>query len=801
VRTDLPTGTVTFLFTDIEGSTKLLHEVGDQPYSDLLAAHDRQLRQVWARHGGVEVDTQGDAFFVAFARASDAVAAAEGAQAAMRDGPVRIRMGLHTGEPQLRELGYAGADVHRAARIAAAGHGGQVLLSRTTRDLVAVAVRDLGEHRLKDLSAPERIFQLGGEEFPRLNTLRQTNLPVQPNPLVARGRELAEVTAFVRGGTRLVTLTGAGGSGKTRLALHVAAELAEDYRDGVWFVPLAAVFDPALVEPAIAEVAGVEYGSKDLLLVLDNLEQLLPDVATVVAALPVQMLVTSRERLAVSAEQAYEVPPLPVDDAESLFVERARRLVPGFEPDEHVREIVRRVDGLPLAVELAAARVMVLPPQQILERLGRSLDLLTGGTRDAPARQRTLRATIEWSHELLDEAERALFTRLGVFAGTFDAESAEEVAGASIDELAALVDKSLIRVTRDGRFFLLETVREFAAELLVTSGEGEELRQGLLEQLLGVLPLRQAAGTSDEFIARRRRFVAELPNTRLILNWLLESARYADLLELVRRCGGGWEESGAHEESYRWGEAALEGDVASPARWDVLMITALHAGVTGRVDRAIELGEEAVAYARTDAPPDGYARSVGALAETYGRARRFDDARVWWEEALRVSPRGSQAEVSNLHNYGEIELQAGNLTVAADLLGRALEASRAFPGSGHASGILHGLGDVALTAGDLEGAAAKYRDALAEARGIGMTAKMLAHCVGGLAAVAAATGADERAAMLWGILQRTEATYTPMLAFEREPYERRLGALDPDLVERGGALDEDAALDYALSVD
>ena len=339
--TVLPTGTVTFLFTDIEGSTRLLYELGDR-YADALAEHRRVLRAVFARNDGVEVDMQGDAFFVAFARASDAVAAAGEAQAALEGGPISVRMGLQTGEPSLTGEGYVGLDVHRAARIAAAGHGGQVLLGQATRELVEVEVRDLGEHRLKDLSAPERLFQLGDREFPRLRTLHLTNLPVQPTPLVGRGREVEAMLGFIRSGTRLLTLTGAGGSGKTRLALHAAAELSDEFPDGVWFVPLAHITDTTLVESAIVNAAAPPGGgrawvaSKRALLLLDNMEQLLgagPQVSDILAAgSDLHVIVTSRERLGVHGEQEYEVDPLPLAEAVALFTQTARRLVPTFEP-------------------------------------------------------------------------------------------------------------------------------------------------------------------------------------------------------------------------------------------------------------------------------------------------------------------------------------------------------------------------------------------------------------------------------------------------------------------------------------
>ncbi|MGZ4412986.1 MAG: ATP-binding protein [Gaiellaceae bacterium] len=474
-----PTGTVTLLFTDIEGSTRLLERLGTDRYAEALGLHRRLLREAFERYDAYEVDCEGDSFFVTFATAQDGVSAAVEGQSALgavtwpEGDEVRVRMGIHTGEPLPVPPRYVGLDVHRAARIMAAGHGGQVLLSQTTRDLVEADLRDLGEHRLKDLSAPQRLYQLGEADFPPLKSLWQSNLPVQPLPLIGRERELGEVLDL-SSRSRLLTLTGTGGSGKTRLALQAAAEMVDDHADGVWFVSLASLEDPALVESAIARAVGAEeelgrfLAEKQLLLLLDNLEQLLPGAATVVAALldspGVRVLATSRERLAVSVEQEYPVPTLSEDDALDLFTARAQRLKPTFEPDEAAREIARRLDGLPLAIELAAARVKVMTPTQILDRLGRSLDLLTGGARDAPERQQTLRATIEWSHDLLTTTEQLLFARLGVFAASFDLDAAETVADADLDTLAALVDKNLLRQTEDGRFFMLETIHEFAIE-------------------------------------------------------------------------------------------------------------------------------------------------------------------------------------------------------------------------------------------------------------------------------------------------------------------------------------------------
>ena len=504
---ELPTGTVTFLFTDIEGSTKLLHELGDG-YADALAEHRRILGTPSRAHDGAEVDTQGDAFFVAFTRASDAVAAAANAQRELARGPIRVRIGIHTGEPLRTDEGYVGMDVHRAARIAAVGHGGQVLVSQSARDLVEadlpadLALDNLGEHRLKDLSAPQQIFQLVGEglerEFPPLATLetRPTNLPPQPTRLIGREQELAEVGELLRRvDVRLLTVTGPGGAGKTRLALQAAADLLDDFADGVFFVGLAGVAEPSLVIPAIAQTLGVKESGglsaeealerfvheRELLLVLDNLEHVLdaaPQIHELVLnARALKAISSSRAPLRVSGEWEYPIPELADEDAVALFRERAEAIKPDFRLNGDattVGEICRRLDGLPLAIELAAARAKVLSPIALLERLEQRLPMLSGGARDLPDRQRTLRDTIAWSYELLDEGEQRLFARLAFFVGGFTLAAAEQVSDADLDVLTSLVEKSLVRHHED-RFRMLETIREFALERLEESGEVEQV--------------------------------------------------------------------------------------------------------------------------------------------------------------------------------------------------------------------------------------------------------------------------------------------------------------------------------------
>jgi hypothetical protein len=445
VRDDLPTGTVTFLFTDVEGSTRLLDQLGAEAYAKALTVHRRVVREACAAEAGVEVDTQGDAFFFAFPTAPGALAAAGAfTERLAAEGAIRVRVGLHTGTPLPAEEGYVGDDVHRAARIAASGHGGQVLVSSSTASLLDSELRDLGEHRFKDLSAPERVYQLGEVAFPPLKSLYRTNLPVPATPFLGRERELAEVVELARV-SRLVTLTGPGGTGKTRLAAHAAGELADDFPDGIFWVPLAPLHDPELVVESASHAVGANgdlnahIEEKQMLLLLDNFEHVVeaaPRIGAVLAACPeLKLLATSREPLRVTGEQEYPVPPLADEDAIRLFVARARAAKPDFKANGAVAEICRRLDDLPLALELAAARVRALSPEQILNRLERSLPLLTGGSRDAPERQRTLRATIEWSHELLAPEEQELFARLAVFRGGCTLDAAEEVVDADLDTL------------------------------------------------------------------------------------------------------------------------------------------------------------------------------------------------------------------------------------------------------------------------------------------------------------------------------------------------------------------------------
>jgi predicted ATPase len=640
VRLDLPSGTVTFLFNDIEGSTRLLDEVGEVRYSEVLGEHRSTLREVFGRHGGVEVDTQGDAFFYAFADPTQAVGAAAEAQEGLKEGLVRVRMGLHTGEPRLTEEGYVGREVHRGARIAAAGHGGQVVLSKETQDLVSVEVTDLGEHRVKDFAEPVWIFQLGSERFPPLKTISNTNLPHPASSFVGREREVREVIGLLAAGARLLALTGPGGSGKTRLAIEAAAELVPAFRNGVLWVGLAPLRDPALVLDSIAQTVGAKDGlaehieERQMLLVLDNLEQVVaaaPELASLVEACPnLKVLVTTRELLRVRGEVEYPVPPLADPDAVELFTTRS-----GFQADEVIAELCRRLDNLPLAVELAAARTGVLSPAQILDRLSQRLDLLKG-RRDAEARQQTLRATIEWSHELLSEEEKALFARLAVFVGGCTLDAAEEVARADLDTLQALVDKSLVRHT-DERFWMLETIREYAAERLEESGEGDDLHGRHAEQFLALAEEAEPHLYSGSRGAWPDRLEREHDNLRAALDWLEASGQTERSLQMAGALEEFWGVKGHIVEGRRRLENALAADKRpTAARARALNGAADLATASGDAMTARLRAEEGLALHRKLGNAWGTAVSLCLIGIAHNNQGEFAEAREVLDESVRL---------------------------------------------------------------------------------------------------------------------------------------------------------------------
>jgi predicted ATPase/class 3 adenylate cyclase len=608
VARELPTGTVTFVFTDVEGSTRLLHQLGADAYADALAQHRRALREAFVRHEGVEVDTQGDSFFIAFSTAPAAIAATAEAQEVFAPGPIRVRMGIHTGTPYVTDEGYVGPDVHRAARIAAAGHGGQILVSSSTASLIeGGSLRDLGEHRLKDLAAPERLYQLGGEAFPPLRSLHQTNLPIPATPFLGRQRELDEVTTLLGSrGARVLTLTGPAGAGKTRLALQAAAEASDLYPDGVFWTPLAALRDPKLVLEVAAQALEARDGLADrigdrrLLLILDNFEHLIDAAGELVGLLAAcpnhQLLVTSRELLRLPGEQAYPVPSLEPEDATELFTARARAADPRFEPGPIVEELCSQLDNLPLALELAATRVGVLSPEQLLDRLSKRLDLLKAG-RGVDPRQQTLRATIEWSYDLLGETERLLFERLSVFHGGCTLEAAEEICEADIDTLQSLIDKSLFR--RHGeRFWMLETMREYATERLEERGEGDELRRRHADHFLSRAE-DAAVGAPSEF-TEAVWLRDELDNIRRARGWLIAAGDVEREVRLaVATFWALWTRASLRELK-AWLVSALErsADLDPGLRADGLGAAALAAANLGESEVAREYARESLEIAR-----------------------------------------------------------------------------------------------------------------------------------------------------------------------------------------------------------
>ena len=607
----LPAGTITFLFSDIEGSTELAAALGPSAYGLILEQHQRLLRDAFAQNGGVERGTEGDSFFVVFRDAPSAVAAAVSAQRSLAahpwpsGGPVLVRMGLHTGQGVLGGDDYVGIDVNRAARIAAAAHGGQVLISDPTRSLTTgslpdgVEVRDVGRHRLKGIPDREHIFQLTIADlpfdFPPIRSLDAslTNLPARVSSFVGREREIDEISALIGDG-RLVTLIGPGGTGKTSLATEVARRIGSRFQDGVWFVALDAITDPELIGSAVVAGLGLQDISgrsardrlldnlpgRSLLLVLDNFEQVL-DAATLVnellvAAFDLRAIITSRAPLQLSTEQLYPVAPLEVPEAIDgidpvelgsipsvrLFVDRARRVQPGFVLTtgnaQTVAEICRRLDGLPLGIELAAARIAMLGPAGIRDRLERQVPLGGSGARDSPTRQRTLEDTIAWSHGLLDDPGRSLFARLGVFAGGWRLEEAEAICGPAAelggdveDILAELIDQSLVTTaTRDDavRFGMLETVRRHAAAWLAQDDDREEILRRHARTFLALAEATTPAIETRDGATAIARLAEERENLRCAVRLAIETCDAELGLRLARVLGRFWSAAGDIDE-------------------------------------------------------------------------------------------------------------------------------------------------------------------------------------------------------------------------------------------------------------
>jgi len=763
---DLPRGTVTFLFTDIEGSTRLLDERPDA-YADALAQHRRALREAFAHHGGVEVDTQGDAFFVAFARASDAVAAAEEGQRALANGPLRVRMGIHTGEPTLTAEGYVGLDVHRAARVAGAAHGGQILMTQPTRDLAGRDdVHDLGEHRLKDLSTSIRIYQVGDGEFPPLRTLYAANLPRPPTPLVGRKRELAEAESLLgRADVRLVTMTGAGGSGKTRLALAVAAAMAESYEHGVWWVPLSTISTPGEVMPAVGRALGggsaaEAIGNRHLLLLLDNFEHVIaaaPDVAALLAECRnVDVLVTSRERLSLRGEHLYPVEPLARKDSLELFIARAHAIAPAVETGPRLDELCARLEDLPLAIELAAARTSLMTVDELLGRLSTRLDLLRAG-RDAESRHRTLRTTIEWSFDLLSTEERRLLAALSVFRGGWTLEAADRVAEANVDVMESLVDKSLVRRMGAGRFGMLDTVRDFAGEHLGRP-ERERVAERLLEHLLNVFA-NANLGEDDPGHPQIDLAAAEQPNIDVALSWAVESGHARAGIRLVLLTEMYWvatDPTGGRERLEQLLARATEigESLESGVEARALRARAAALDLVNRFDLAEPLYMRARELFEAADEQDHVAHLTARIANTALRQGDAERAVALATESLQVARRDGNPEdagfalyVLAMAAFSRGDLDEGNKLVheSAPLTNRG--ASTWISGTS-----LVAAAEFLIPPGQLDKAEINARAGLERLASISDRVNT-PYAIGALAAIAALRGDAVRAGTLWGALE------------------------------------------------
>jgi len=742
---------VTFVFTDVEGSTTLLDELGADAYREVLAGHRRTVREAFAAYAGYEVDDAGDGLFYAFASASEAVSAVAQAMESLAGGPVRIRVGVHTGEPLLDSPKYIGADVHKAARIMSAAHGGQVLLSGATHELVAEDLLDLGKHRLKDFAEPVSLFQLGAGRFPPLRTISNTNLPVPLSSFVGREQEVAQVLSLVREhGARLVTLAGPGGTGKTRLALEAAGELVSEFGSGVFWVSLAPVRDPALVVDTIAQTLGARQelakhvGDKQILLVLDNLEHVIESAVELAAVLQacrnLRIFVTSREVLRVDGEVVYEVPALAEAESTELFHARA-----GIEPDDSVAVLCARLDNLPLAVELAAARVTVLTPAQILERISQRLDLFTAG-RGADPRQQTLRTTIAWSFDLLAEDEKRLFARLAVFRGGCSLETAEQVAEADVVGLQSLLDKSLLRRTGE-RFWMLETIREYAHELLEQGSEKDAVHERHAAHHLALAELAYA----EQFghgLTWVRRLEAEHDNLRAALDYLQEhdSDRY---LQLAGALGWFWLARSHLAEATRRLEDALvstaeDGPLTARALVSLGLIDVDETDRLSRNERAIQLwlalgNETELAVAR---------EGLGWALYMCGERSR---ARQLFEENLELARRLGHQALVNRSMAGICQLLVANGEFErAEPLARELQAAtRDSEDVGCMVSGNHYLADCAMYRGDYALAEQHRLSALETTLVIGDVVQQTIEVLG-LAFTAAGLGRDEDALRLEG---------------------------------------------------
>ncbi len=795
---NLPTGTVTLLFTDIEGSTRLWEQF-PEPMREALSLHNSIIKAAVERYGGIVFKTVGDGFCAAFSGAPGAVRAALDSQLSLRslaagDLSIRVRMAIHTGAAEARDGDYVGQALNRAARLLSAGHGRQVLISAAAQELARdnlpplCSLLSLGEHRLRDLARPEHVFQLIHPElasaFPPLRSLDSTelpnNLPVQLSSFIGREKEMSEIHTLIKT-ARLLTLTGSGGCGKSRLALQVAANRLDMYPDGVWVVELASVTDSDLVAQEVALVLGVREESgkpltrtlveslkpKRLLLLLDNCEHLLESCAHLVDQIlrfcpHVQILASSREGLKVTGEQTYRVPslslprtgtdthPVQVQQSEAvlLFTERVKLCQPGFaitrQNAASVASIFRRLDGMPLAIELAAARVRALPVEEICSRLDQRFRLLTGGSRTALPRQQTLRALIDWSYDLLSEAEKKLLRRLSVFSAGWALRAAEAVCSeGGIDEsevmdlLSSLVDKSLVTLhdpladeTHDetGRFGLLETIRQYTRDRLLESGEMGELRRRHCEWFLWYAEeaAKQLRGADQ---ARwHRSLEMEHENIRAALAWCAEEL--ADDPEAVPKelrftiaLWRFWEVRGYYSDGLGHLEAVLEHSKACGATRERAAALNAAGALAIAIDhaKASALLQEGLATRRALEDSQGISASLNNLGVLAAAEGRYSEARAFYEESLTII-RGlgdHQGTATALVNLAFSALEEGDLEQARLW---AEESLRGFRQLINAHGTIYPLivlGSVRHRQGNYEESRALREEALAIATDLG----------------------------------------------------------------------------------
>ncbi len=875
----LPTGTVTFLFTDIEGSTRLLQQLGDRDYANALAEHRRLLRDVFHEGGGYEVDAHGDAFFVSFSRAKDAILSAIAAQRAVAASPwpegaaVRVRMGLHTGEPVSAGTSYVGTDVHLAARICTCGHGGQILLSRATSHLVehdlpqGVALRDLGEHRLKDLARGQQLYQLMvpdlPADFPPLNSLEAwpNNLPMQLTSFIGREREVAELKRLLTT-ARLITLTGVGGSGKTRLALQVAAEVLEDYPHGAWVAELAALTDPALVPQTIASVLSVSeqpsrglletlvdaLRSRQLLLVLDNCEHLLSACADVADTLlrgcrQLRILATSREGLRIGGEALYPVPPLPVPvshalpppetliqyGAVRLFIERGITRLPTLvltsQNARAIAETCTRLDGIPLAIELAAARINTMAMDELAARLSDRFRLLTGGSRTALPRHQTLRATMDWSYDLLSVQEQVLLRRLSVFAGGFTLEAAEAVCAdedvealETLDLLSRLVEKSLVLAEQLGqemRYRLLETVRQYSRDKLLEAGESESCRDRHLDFFLALAERTEPQLRGPEQAVWLESMEMEHDNLRAALEWSLNSGVPEAGLRLAGASWWFWYVRGYYREGRGWLDQVLRrsGSALPAMRAKVLGGAGYLATNQGDYAAALSLLEESLVLWQQLGDKQGIALSLNLLGRVAWHRGDFPRAADLYKESLVLFRElGAKDSISVLlNNLGVLAINQGDFSAARSLLEESLAIRRQLGDKQGMAMTGANLGVIALRQGDYAAARSLFKESLTIDRDLGDKRGISSQLeVFGL--LAAAQGHAERAARLLGVAEALrEAIGAPLSISARAlfDYDRYLARVRAALGREalatvwaeGRAMTLEQAIEYAMSDD